>query len=197
MSSIEAITHAQQVRRRLINPPNAVKDNPINLRAKRDVVIQLPPVAPVAPIQPEKTVINISEDSLDIPTDLPGMVKEIRRLQKHLGKLSTACVKMFVQISHKGPRGIEIIDAVAEHYGFTRLDIVSQRRPIALSDARHVSMYLCRHLTTLSLANIGRLYTDRDHSSVHHGVQKIERQRKTDMHLDASLTMLTERLSAK
>ena len=42
------------------------------------------------------------------------------------------------------------------------------------AEARQVAMYLCRKLTNLSLPDIGREF-GRDHSTVLHGLNKIER----------------------
>ena len=56
MSMTEAQSHAREVRRRLINPPNAVIDRPIDLKQKIALVpdqpmsvmpVHIPPKAPV------------------------------------------------------------------------------------------------------------------------------------------------------
>src|SRR5205814_2441461 len=66
-----------------------------------------------------------------------------------------------------------ILDETASYFGLTRQDLVSKNRSRPLTTARHVAMYLLRDCTGLSLIKIGELF-DRDHTTVLHGVKKIE-----------------------
>jgi chromosomal replication initiator protein len=66
-----------------------------------------------------------------------------------------------------------ILDETASYFGLTRADLVSKNRSRPLTTARHVAMYLLRECTGLSLIKIGELF-DRDHTTVLHGVKKIE-----------------------
>jgi hypothetical protein len=66
-----------------------------------------------------------------------------------------------------------IIRLVADHYGYSIEALTGRRRTYGLSQARHVAMFLCRHYTDLSLADIGLAF-DRDHSTVIHGVNRIQ-----------------------
>jgi chromosomal replication initiator protein len=77
------------------------------------------------------------------------------------------------------PRMREIQERVCEHYGVTRLDLVSQRRHRAILEPRAVAMYLCRSLTMFSLPAIGMAF-DRHHSVVLDVVRKVERMVVTD-----------------
>ena len=66
-----------------------------------------------------------------------------------------------------------ILDETASYFGLTREDLVSKNRSRPLTTARHVAMYLLRECTGLSLIKIGELF-ERDHTTVLHGVKKIE-----------------------
>jgi chromosomal replication initiator protein len=66
-----------------------------------------------------------------------------------------------------------ILDETAAYFGLTREDLISKNRSRPLTTARHVAMYLLRECTGLSLIKIGELF-DRDHTTVLHGVKKIE-----------------------
>jgi hypothetical protein len=59
-------------------------------------------------------------------------------------------------------------------------DIDSRRRSVPIALARHIVMYLARELTGMSLPEIGRRIGGRDHSTVFHAVNKIERMIKSD-----------------
>lgn len=66
----------------------------------------------------------------------------------------------------------EIQNAVAQFYGISRIEILSDRRHWARH--RQVAMFLCRELTSHSLPAIGRAFS-RDHTTIWHGIRTIER----------------------
>jgi hypothetical protein len=68
----------------------------------------------------------------------------------------------------------EIIRATAVYYNVTSADIRSHRRTANVVFPRQVAMYLCRMLTLRSLPDIGRRIGGRDHTTVLHGVNKID-----------------------
>ncbi len=57
-------------------------------------------------------------------------------------------------------------------------------------------MYLARHVGRWSTTVIGRFYNGRDHSTVCHGIQRIEALRESDPDVDALITNLKTQLSA-
>src|SRR5436309_1333860 len=66
-----------------------------------------------------------------------------------------------------------ILEETVAYFGLGPGDLVSKSRSRPLTTARHVAMYLLRELTGLSLIKIGEHF-DRDHTTVLHGVKKIE-----------------------
>lgn len=74
------------------------------------------------------------------------------------------------------PRMRTILETVAEFYNVEPLAIMSDRRTQNVVTPRHVAMYLCRQMTTQSLPQIGRFFKGRDHTTVMHACQKIERE---------------------
>ena len=69
-----------------------------------------------------------------------------------------------------------IIDVVAEHFGVTPEDITSKRRNSEFVQPRQVVMYLCRDLTDASLSGIGKILGKKDHTTVIHGINKINEE---------------------
>jgi len=67
-----------------------------------------------------------------------------------------------------------ILEETARYYGLTVQDLVSKSRSRPLTTARHVAMYLVRETTGMSLPKLGDLF-DRDHTTVMHGISKIDR----------------------
>jgi hypothetical protein len=60
---------------------------------------------------------------------------------------------------------------------------------------RQVGMYLARHVGRWSTAVIVRFYNGRDHSTVCHGIQRIEALRESDPNVDALITNLKHELN--
>ena len=53
--------------------------------------------------------------------------------------------------------------------------MLSQRRSRPLARPRQIAMYLAKKLTTRSLPEIGRKFSNRDHTTVIHAVKTIEK----------------------
>lgn len=67
-----------------------------------------------------------------------------------------------------------VIDAVCAHYGIASDDLLSSKRGKEFSYPRHVTMFLARSLTILSLPQISSRLGGRDHTTTLHGVRKIK-----------------------
>lgn len=91
----------------------------------------------------------------------------------------------------------EIKRAVCALYRVTELDLICERRLKHLIEARHVAMYLCCQLTRRSLPFIGKLFGNRDHSSIHHARQRIGARRQTDDVLNGKLEQLKARVTGQ
>lgn len=88
----------------------------------------------------------------------------------------------------------EIQRRVAEHYNIRLADIVGPKRHRPLARPRQVAMYLCKRLTTRSLPEIGRRFGGRDHTTVMHGIRRIEELIQTDPQLADDVEMLRRSL---
>lgn len=72
---------------------------------------------------------------------------------------------------------------VAEHFQITVEDMKSKKRSANLTVPRQIAMYLCRTLTDESFPKIGIDFGGKDHSTVMHSVEKVEREIKTNKEL--------------
>lgn len=90
---------------------------------------------------------------------------------------------------------------VTERYAVTWDELTSRRRDIRVAFPRQVLMYLARKCVMRSSTEIGRRLGGRDHSTVLHGVRKIETLIKTDPtfagEVEALRTAVSERISAQ
>ena len=92
---------------------------------------------------------------------------------------------------------IEMVQAeVARQFGLHVNDLRGNRRTQDVAYARHIAMYLSRDLTEASLPQIGARFGGRHHSTVIHGVDKVERQLKDghDPQLQDLVALITARL---
>lgn len=62
--------------------------------------------------------------------------------------------------------------SVAEYYKIRMADLASKQRTKLIARARQMAMYLCKELTDLSLADIGRDFGNRDHATVLYSINK-------------------------
>ncbi len=90
-----------------------------------------------------------------------------------------------------------IVAYVAVHMGLKVEDLTGNKRSKRASRARHIAMYLCRKLTSASLAEIARALNRRDHSTVLHGIRKIEMERKRDRKLNHILSFLEKHIGER
>lgn len=83
---------------------------------------------------------------------------------------------------------------VSQHFGIRASDMKAKKRTRAISHPRQIAMYLCRQLTDHSLPRLGEAFGGRDHTTVLHACDKIERELATDRELAAVLETLTKKL---
>ena len=79
---------------------------------------------------------------------------------------------------------------VADHYNLRIADILSPRRARPVARPRQIAMYLAKALTQHSLPEIGRKFGGRDHTTIIHGVRKVEELMERDANLAADVDSL-------
>ncbi|WP_245243205.1 chromosomal replication initiator protein DnaA [Pararhodobacter sp. SW119] len=90
----------------------------------------------------------------------------------------------------------EIQRKVAEHYNIRLSDMIGPKRQRTIARPRQIAMYLAKSLTTRSLPDIGRRFGGRDHTTIMHGVRKVEELRTTDSQLAEDLELLRRLLQS-
>lgn len=76
-----------------------------------------------------------------------------------------------------------ITNAVAQFYAMPLGDIKGKTRKKDVAFARHIAMYMCHKILKITLEEIGEYFANRDHSTVIHGIKKIEDLSKKDTSL--------------
>ncbi|MFH1278566.1 MAG: chromosomal replication initiator protein DnaA [Candidatus Eisenbacteria bacterium] len=85
---------------------------------------------------------------------------------------------------------------VADQFDLPLEAMLSKRRTADLALARQIAMYLARELTGLSLSQIGARFGNRDHSTVLHACQKIERLTGADEGFRAKVDKIVDHIAA-
>ncbi len=88
----------------------------------------------------------------------------------------------------------EIQKTVADHFNLKQADLLSERRTRAIARPRQIAMYLCKQHTTRSYPDIGRRFGGRDHTTVLHGVRKIEELMPKEEQIARDVEALTRKL---
>jgi len=110
--------------------------------------------------------------------------------------LATAAEELRGLISdQERPINIEAIQkAVAAYFQVKVSDLKSKRRTKDIALPRQIAMYLTKQLTALSLAEIGKGFGGKDHSTVIHACKKIAERTKTDDELSRRVKTLTDKI---
>lgn len=90
---------------------------------------------------------------------------------------------------------IELIqEIVAAYYSLDVKELSAKKRTRELAFPRQIAMYLCRKLTDYSLPQIGNEFGGRDHTTVLHACEKIDKDRQEDTKLDSAIKELMQRI---
>jgi len=110
--------------------------------------------------------------------------------------LAQDCLADILRASERKVTIEEIQRKVSEHYNIRLSDMIGPRRMRMIARPRQVAMYLSKHLTSRSLPEIGRRFGGRDHTTVMHGVKRIEELKSHDSQIAEDLELLRRALEA-
>ena len=175
----------------------------------------------IADIQPPSLELRTaiirkkSEDmGLNIPSHLIDYVAE--RLNNNIRQIEGILKKLYAIHSFSGieitketiDNVISIVDPgnipndamvekilmhVSKKYGISVDDIKSKKKTDSIANARHISIYIIRRLTDLSLKDIGKIF-DRNHSTVISSINKIELNIKTVKNFESEINQLIKEI---
>ena len=111
-------------------------------------------------------------------------------------ELTQDCLADVLRASDRKTTVEEIQRRVSEHYNIRLSDMLGPKRSRNLARPRQIAMYLSKKMTTRSLPDIARRFGGRDHTTVMHGVKKIEELMQQDSQMADDLEMLRRALEA-
>ncbi len=83
---------------------------------------------------------------------------------------------------------------VCKYFKISKNEMLSSRRSRYLVRPRQTAIYLSKILTSKSLPEIGRCFSNRDHTTVIHSVKTIERLKKEDTELSVKIDTLKSKI---
>ena len=90
---------------------------------------------------------------------------------------------------------IDIIQTeVCKFFKISKNEMLSSRRSRYLVRPRQTAIYLAKSLTSKSLPEIGRAFSNRDHTTVIHSVKTIDKLRKNDSELSTNIDILKNKI---
>ena len=115
--------------------------------------------------------------------------------------LSKAAVEKAIQLQLGGspvraPKIDTIKDVTAKAYGVSKQDLESACRKRQYAQPRQYAMYLSRQLTKCSYPQIGRMFGDRDHTTVLFAYRKISSMVAKNEGMAEELRQLEQRILA-
>jgi chromosomal replication initiator protein len=140
---------------------------------------------------------------VDSARKIEGIITKIRsaiELRKRQLDISLVEEILMTEIDQKkSPLRVsptDVLRAVANHYHVKQAAIRGQQRVAQLVKARHVAMYLFKEDLNLPFTEIGKWFSNRDHTSALHAYRKIIEQMNQDELLQRDVSALRMSLTA-
>ena len=151
--------------------------------------------------------LNISDEiqkfiSSEISTSIRELVGALNRIMSFIriyDKLPTlaetkAILKDLLNLSENKVTIDLIQTIVCQFFKISKNEMLSARRSRYLVRPRQTAIYLAKLLTSKSLPEIGRSFSNRDHTTVIHSVKTIERLRQGDKELNSNIDNLKNKI---
>ena len=133
---------------------------------------------------------------------LEGVINKVLAYQQLMGSkvdkdtIVEAIRGVFKDQADIVPTADIIIEEVAKFYNTDPDLLRGQGRTKDLSQARQIAMYQIRRMTNLSLKEIGREFDNRDHTTVLHAIERIEKLAKTQPETAEIIKDITSNINA-
>lgn len=90
----------------------------------------------------------------------------------------------------------KILSVVSSYYSLSISQITGKIKVGNIVNARHIAIYLMRDLLDLPLKKIGTIFSGRDHTTIMHSIEKIDKLLKTDEQTQTAIRELKKRLAS-
>ena len=152
---------------------------------------------------PDKVIAYIAENVTANVRQIEGTINKIMAFKDLLGDEAdedsvTRAIQDIVKRSNEYiPTPEAILDYISKYYNVDEAIIRGQQRNRDAVQARQIAMYLIRSMTALSLDDIGKVFDNRDHSTVLYSIQQVEKKMKTDTAFSEKVKAIKTNINSK
>ncbi len=151
-------------------------------------------------IIPEEVLTYLAENLRSNIRQIEGAMKKLGALaflsgQKITMEVARGCIADL--LGGEEPVSVtvdKIFATVYKKYGISKEDLTGKSRSREIAQARHVTIYLIRKITEMSLPNIGKIF-NRDHTTALASWETIEKKLKTDAMLTLDINEMTKEVT--
>ena len=90
----------------------------------------------------------------------------------------------------------KILNVTASYYNLSVSQITGKIKTSQIVNARHIAIYLIRNLLDVSLKQIGETFSNRDHTTIMHSINKVEEMLKTNKQTKVAIDELKKRIGS-
>ena len=152
---------------------------------------------------PDPVLQYIADNITANVRQIEGTVNKILAFQELMGEsvdvdtVTRAVRDMFKDKADFLPSSDVIIEEVSKFYGIETEAIRGQGRTKDTALARQIAMYQIRRMTNLSLKEIGREFDNRDHTTVMHSIERVEKLTKTNPEIAEVIKDINANINAR
>ncbi|MDR0550680.1 MAG: chromosomal replication initiator protein DnaA [Spirochaetaceae bacterium] len=136
---------------------------------------------------------NISSNVRDLLAAFNKIVSYAELLNEQITlDVAREQLKEYISSTKQNNLSIELIQkCVADYFSVSVKELIGKGRKTNITNARHYAMFMARTLTQLSYEEIGEHFGGKDHSTVMHGYNNIEKSKKLNPQLESTIQELT------
>ena len=148
---------------------------------------------------PEEVIKFISTEITTSIREIVGAINRVisySRIYNKVPNLSEVKIilKDLLNLSENNVTIDQIQSLVCKFFKISKNEMLSSRRSRYLVRPRQTAIYLTKILTSKSLPEIGREFSNRDHTTIIHSVKTIEKLKKNDLELNANIDTLKNKI---
>jgi chromosomal replication initiator protein len=148
---------------------------------------------------PEKVIDYIADNVHHSIRELEGAINRLIAFsefndQKITLGIAEDVLGSILEESQKRLDPEKVIDKVSNFFEIKKKDLLGQRRFKELVIPRQITMYLLRHELNLSFPQIAELLNKKDHTTIIHGCDKVEKDLQKNKRLKKELNIIKEKI---
>lgn len=119
---------------------------------------------------------------------------QLNNTRPTIDQVKSILVNVITPPKKRGVSAKKIIEVVSDFYNITTEDLLKQSRKKEYVNPRQIAMYIIRKELETSLPSIGEFFGGRDHTTVIHAIDKIERIIKEKSGLKQEIELIRDRI---